>query len=96
MTRLNLIQDFEQQLEKNMNEVIEKIYRPQYFLNMVNELGYYQAAKKIASDKGISDGFTKLALKQRLDLSIESLVVDPKYSRIFTTEEIDNCRRKLR
>lgn len=96
MTHLDLIKGFEQQLEKNINEVIDKIYRPQYFLNMVNELGYYQAAKKIASDKSISDGFTKLALKQRLDLSVESLVVDPKYDRIFTSEEIDNCKRKLR
>ena len=79
-----------------MNEVIDKIYRPQYFLNMVNEFGYYQAAKKIASDKNISDGFTNLALKNRLDLSIESLVVEPKYDRIFTSEEIDNLKEKIK
>ena len=96
MTQNNLIREFEQQLEKNINEVVESIYRPQSFINMVDKYGYYQAAKKIASDREVSDGFTKLALKQRLDLSIESLIVNPKYESIFTKDEINNCRIKLR
>ena len=43
----------------------------------------------------ISDGFNILAAKGRLDLSLESLVIDKRFTTLFSDEEANNALMRL-
>ena len=43
----------------------------------------------------ISDGFNQLADKRRLDLSLEALVVDKRFTSLFSDEEANNALMRL-
>ena len=43
----------------------------------------------------ISDGFNILASKGRLDLSLEALVVDKRFTSLFNDEEANNALMRL-
>ena len=43
----------------------------------------------------ISDGFNTLASKGRLDLSLEALVVDKRFTSLFSDEECNNALMRL-
>lgn len=47
------------------------------------------------SGNRISDGFNILADKGRLDLSLEALVVDKRFTALFSDEEADNALMRL-
>ena len=43
----------------------------------------------------ISDGFNQLASKRRLDLSLEALVVDRRFTSLFSDEEANTALLRL-
>ena len=43
----------------------------------------------------ISDGFNILAAKGRLDLSLEALVIDKRFTSLFSDEEANNALMRL-
>ena len=43
----------------------------------------------------ISDGFNQLSDKRRLDLSLEALVVDKRFTGLFSDEEANNALMRL-
>ena len=43
----------------------------------------------------ISDGFNQLADKRRLELSLEALVVDKRFTGLFSDEEANNALMRL-
>ena len=43
----------------------------------------------------ISDGFNNLAAKGRLDLSLEALVIDKRFTELFTDEEANEALMRL-
>lgn len=47
------------------------------------------------SGNRISDGFNILASKGRLDLSLEALVVDKRFTSLFSDEEANNALMRL-
>jgi hypothetical protein len=69
-------------------------YKPTIFLNMVNNYGGYEAAKRLLAQHGHTHGFNKLYEMGRLDLSMEALILE-KWSHLFTEKEIDICRKRL-
>lgn len=70
-------------------------YRPKAFLAMVVEKGGLETAKKLLSTTEIQSGLYELVECDRLDLTVESLVVRPKYQDLFTAEEIAEAHRRL-
>ena len=52
-------------------------------------------ARRCLSGNRISDGFNALADKKRLDLSLEALVVDKRFTSLFTDEEANNALMRL-
>lgn len=70
-------------------------YTPTRFLQMVNEYGGIQAAKKLLATSGGESGFLILWQKERLDLSMEALVLKPEYHELFTQTELDEARKRL-
>jgi alkylated DNA nucleotide flippase Atl1 len=70
-------------------------YPANYFLRMVSDLGGVEAAKQLLAVSHVSDGFTALWERGRLDLSVEAHVLDPRWAPLFTEEEIQTARRWL-
>ena len=62
-------------------------YRASLFHNMVSEQGGYQAAMTLIHASRPSDGYTALHKRQRLNLTVEALILRPEWSDIFTDED---------
>ena len=86
------------------NDMIETVYRTagretgywaSYFLRTVKRHGGVAGAKRILGTKGLSKGLIKLREKGRLDLAMETLVLKPEYSTLFTDEERAIAARRL-
>jgi hypothetical protein len=74
----------------------EANYNANRFLQMISEPGGgYAAAKKLIVQDGGSDGFTNLWGLQRLDLTVEAVVIKEEYSSLFTPNEIELCKKRL-
>ena len=52
-------------------------------------------AKKAISGTRVSDAFQSLAAKCRLDLSLEALIVDKRFTALFTDEEANHVLEEL-
>jgi 5-methylcytosine-specific restriction protein A len=93
--------DIEARFEHDM---VEKVYRAAgretgywagYFLRSVKQHGGVGAARRLLERGGVSKGLMKLANLNRLDLAMETLVLDPAYGPLFTDEERGVAARRL-
>jgi hypothetical protein len=64
-------------------------------LKMVKNLGAVQAAKQLLHEPGWEDPLQRLREVGALDLSIEAHVLSPRYSHLFSSEELEEARRRL-
>ena len=90
-------------LKMEFHEAMLKIYRrakdeagynATRFLRMVSEHGGVGAAKKLIPE--MSDGFTALWNRERLDLTVEALIIDtPKFHPLFSDAQLAICRKRL-
>ncbi|GIJ32806.1 caspase family protein [Micromonospora sediminimaris] len=70
-------------------------YNAAYFLQMVQEVGGLEAARRLIRAGSVSSGFTALWEKGRLDLSVEAVVLQDRFAGLFTDEELDIARDRL-
>lgn len=54
-----------------------------------------KAAHRMLSGHRESDGFSQLAAKGRLDLSVEALAVKKQFTALFSDEETNNALQRL-
>ena len=54
-----------------------------------------KTAKRTLSGNRLSDGFNQLQAKGSLQLSLEALVVDKRYTALFTDEEANEALMRL-
>lgn len=54
-----------------------------------------KTARRTLSGSRLSDGFTALQGKGRLDLSLEALVIDKRFTQLFTDEEANEALTRL-
>ena len=54
-----------------------------------------KGAKRVLSGNRTSDGFNVLMSKGRLDLSLEALAVDKRFTSLFTDEEANEALTRL-
>ena len=92
---MNLESEFHQEMLRIYEEAKEFGYYPNYFLGMVVERGGLSAAKHLISGSQLSDGFVRLWEEERLDLSVEALVLQDPWSSLFIHEELAEARRRL-
>lgn len=86
---------FHQEMLRIYKEAAGFGYRPTYFLRMVNELGGLAAAQQLLRDGTVSDGFVRLWDEGLLDISVEAVVLDPRWQALFSSHESDVARRRL-
>ena len=93
--------DIEARFEQDM---VEKVYRAAgretgywagYFLRSVKRHGGVGAARRLLERGGVSKGLARLASLERLDLAMETLVLDPAYALLFTDEDRAVAARRL-
>ena len=70
-------------------------YNATRFLQMVANDGGLRTAQKLLAITTPSDGFVELWENRRLDLSMENLVLNPKYRSLFTDQKIEIARERL-
>ena len=54
-----------------------------------------KTAKRTLSGTRLSDGFNDLAKKGQLKLSLEALVIDKRFTQLFTDEEANEALQRL-
>lgn len=75
--------------------VRELRYNPRYFRVMISQHGALGATRRLLSAPAVSDGFVKLWEHQRLDLTVEALVLDSRFGDLFTETEQATARSRL-
>lgn len=70
-------------------------YAANYFLQMVDDVGGLEAARRLLMAKSVSSGFSSLWEKGRLDLSVEAVVLQGRFAGLFTDEEKQVARARL-
>lgn len=91
----DLLKLFELELRKLAKRAIDEVgYRPQNFLDMLEDRGAEATAHHLLAGKP-SDGFTRLWEAGRLDLSLEALAVEGPWNALFTESELATARRRL-
>ena len=92
-------------LENKFNEDMKNLYltskkelgyNASRFMQIVAQKGGVQAAKQLISKDGGTYGFEVLWENKRLDLSVEAHVLKDGYTELFTDEERDICRNRLK
>ena len=74
----------------------EASYNATIFLGMIADRGGLLTAKTLISARKPSDGYTALYLLNRLDLTVEAVVIeDKKWHPLFTDEELERARKRL-
>lgn len=54
-----------------------------------------KGAKRVLSGSRLSDGFNELKAKNMLKLSLEALVIDKRFTALFTDEEANEALMRL-
>jgi len=70
-------------------------YNATRFLQMLAEHGGLETSRILLHAPAVSDGYTELWKRHRLDLTVEALVLKPQWKELFTDEERDIALKRL-
>jgi len=74
----------------------EANYNATRFLQMLHENGGLETAHILINAPTVSDGYTALWKRGRLDLTVEALILDnPEYHSLFTDDELRSAKNRL-
>ena len=73
----------------------EAKYNATRFLQMLHDHGGLETAQLLLHSPTVSDGYTALFLRNRLDLTVEVLVLQPDWHSLFTDEERAIAQKRL-
>ena len=72
-------------------------YNATRYLHMVGENGGLETTRYLIHSKNVSDGYTALWERGRLDLTLTSFIIDnTEYHELFTAKELEICRKRLK
>ena len=92
-------------IEKQFDEAMMNVYRDakshcgykaERFHQMLFDRGGLGTARYLLAAPQVSDSFAKLWKFGRLDLTVECVVLRPKFHELFTGEELKRARKRLR
>lgn len=70
-------------------------YTANRFLTMITEQGGYEAARTLLHAQSVSEGYTALWERNRLDLTIEAVILKSEWLDLFSQEERNIARDRL-
>jgi len=74
----------------------EANYKATQFLQMLHEHRGLGTAQILLDSPGVSEGYTALWERNRLDLTVEALILQPEWQGLFTDEQLRIARERLR
>ena len=91
-----LINDFHQAMLRVYYQAKENCnYNATRFYQLVNEKGGLETAKTLLASQEPQSGLTKLWECGRLDISMEALVINPRFELLFSEQEREVARERL-
>jgi len=90
-----LAEQFEAQLWHTVEEALTEGYAPRRFEQMLRDHGGVQAAKLLIASGDIQYGLERLAELDRLDISLERVMLRPEFEPLFTQDELAAARWRL-
>ena len=87
--------DFEERISQAIRDSIEHGYRPSGFVRMRKKYPTVEAIKKLLHRPDDPRGFTRLLKMNRLDLSLEAIILEKEWRSLFTFEELEIAKRRL-
>lgn len=93
--------DIEKKLYQNFIEDVKFAkdnygYNATMFMRMIAEQGPVLAAKTLIRKDVVSSGFVRLWECRRLDLTVEATIIKEEYNSLFTDEERQMCKDRLK
>ena len=74
----------------------EAHYKATRFLAMLQEHGGLETARLLIHSPNVSEGYTALWERKRLDLTVEAVIHDnPRWHALFTRDELEICLKRL-
>jgi hypothetical protein len=74
----------------------EARYPATRFLHMLHEHRGVETAKILINADNVSEGYTALWERKRLDLTVEAVIYDnPKWHSLFSADELAKCKQRL-
>jgi len=70
-------------------------YHPAFLIQMIQESGPLGACQSILGKPDLTEGFGRLWELHRLDLTIEAIVLQEEFAKLFTDEERTIARKRL-
>ncbi len=86
---------FEMHLVAAIDEAIKLDYHPHRFQGMIRSKGAFQTVKDIVASGKPSDGFDKLVLYGRPDLTCESIIVETRWRPFFDDDLLEIAQSRL-
>ena len=74
----------------------EARYNASRFLSMVNEHGGLETAQILLRASAVSEGYTALWERQRLDLTVEAVILEEPWRALFNKSEQETAVRRLK
>lgn len=93
----HLVNEFDQAMHGIYHRALSEAgYKASIFLNMLFAHRGVETARRLIHSTHVSDGYTALWERKRLDLTVEALICDDdKWHPLFTPEELAICRKRL-
>jgi hypothetical protein len=93
--------DIEQQFDAALMDTYRRTlretgYDAKRFLQMFHDQGGLRTAQDLLRTDRVTDGYTAMWERGRLDLTIEALILRPEWQELFNDEERELARRRLR
>jgi hypothetical protein len=93
-------EDLERAFHTAMVEVYQRAkeearYHATYFIQMVSDRGGLATARHLLHSSAVSEGFTALWERHRLDLTVEAVVLQERFTPLFSDEERRIARTRL-
>jgi hypothetical protein len=93
---MTLENEFTQALWGTIEAAKEQNYTPTYFMQMLEELGGRDTARRLLAKREPQTGLYELWNLHILDQSMEAVICDnPRFHSLFTTAEIAEAHRRL-
>lgn len=96
MAEPNLEQQLHARFLNDCNEVQIRGYTPRLFRQMLARHGAVETVNRLLSTKEHSEGFTKLWELKALHLSMEAIILKEPYCQLFTSEQLQIARIRLK
>lgn len=90
---MNTKEKFEFAIEKMIKETDP---RPMRFEQLIHETSILETCRKLLESDRITDGFTNMVLKDRIDLTVEYIVAtNQEFQSLFTEKQVSNAKERV-